>query len=206
MPKHYPFFSKKYPAKSTRAIAKKALRKVNKINKNIEVKYFDSVSGITVDNDGNVVHLTGIAQNDLVDGRTGNQVTVTKIEGRYTIDIDPTDLSISFRIILLQDTQQVTDVAPAVLDIMQVSTPVAPINRPRMKRFKILKQRLFTLSNSGKTMQAFTWIIKTNINVRWNGTGAGDIQRNNLYMCLISDEAVSPPTYVHHVRLHYTDT
>ncbi len=188
-----------------KSAGQKALKKINNIINGIEEKFFDSVNTHLADNIGTVVHITGIAQDGTVDGRNGNQVTIKGIRIRWSMDIDPGDLSIICRVLIIQDTQQITDTAPAPGDILQNLTPLSPENRPRLRRFRLLKETLFTLSNVGQSSRASNWFIPLNLNVRYNGTGAGDIQRNNLYVLTITDEGVSPSTYNHHMRLIYTD-
>lgn len=185
--------------------AKIALKKVNVLTRGVEMKYFDGVQDLTIGTGGSIVHLTGVAQNDLVDGRTGNKITVKSILIRWSVDNSPNALSTSFRWILFQDRQQITDTAPTLANLLQIVDVLSPQNRPRLGRFRIIRDILVDTSSVGRTIRSFKFFIKMDTNVRYNGPLASDMQKNNLFVGIISDENVNPPTYRHNVRLGYTD-
>ncbi len=198
---------RKFVAHTTKAIAKRALRVANRISRGMERKLLDNVQSVTVGTAGVVFPLCFTPQNDLVDGREGNQITGEKVIIRWSMDCDPTDLSVICRLIVFCDKQNISDGTPAPADVLQALTPLSPLNRPLWKRFKIYRDKIFTISNATNQAMA-SGVFKINLkhlNIRFNGPLEADIQKNGIFLLIISDENTSPPTYDHHTRLHFTD-
>ncbi len=198
---------KKFVKYTAKAIAKKALRKVNKINRNFEPKLFDVFFASAIDNVGDIIPLHEILQANTVDDRNGNQITANFMEIRWSMTTSTlaSSLAVVCRLMLVRDKQQETDADPLVTAILQSAEPTAPLNRPLFKRFTVLRETLFTLNNVGDNGRAGVWKVKMNSNIRFNGPAVTDIQKNGLYFLALTDFAANEPTLTLFSRLHYTD-
>lgn len=120
------------------------------------------------------------------------------------------------RMMIYRDTQQVGDNTPGVTEVLDnanlltVSAPFSLLNTANAGRFRILYNRMFRLEDrdSGEATKHLKGTLKLRPNVvQYNGSTAGDIERNGLYILWITnanpdDNAV---TINGSIRLWYTD-
>lgn len=165
----------------------------------------NSASGSTISTTPTVIHITATGSGDGESNRTGNSIYVKSYFIRGGFVIDP-DIPTSFvRMVIVRDTQQVGDTAPAFNDVFSSNSCFSVVNDTTKGRFDILCDRVYTLDNSGKRNIAFKCYIPMRSHVRYNGTATTDIQRNGLYLMFISDQPTDTVSYSYGDRLRYHD-
>lgn len=199
------WYDKKYSAWQ---LAKKAYAATRYIKGlvNSEMLYADQSFSLAISTTPTITHLTGIAQGDSEQGRTGNGILVRSISFKYAVQMHASAVATGFRIILLQDKQQVGDTAPTAAAILETTTsPWSLLQRDQAGRFKILYSRIHTLSSNGKEIISVEKHMKMYSHVRYNGSASTDVQKNGLYLVCLSDQATNTPTFGGMFRVNYHD-
>lgn len=209
------------PSKRTRAIAKRAERKVKDIARAREIKYHNYTNANNMDTSGVIECLTEIPQGDTASTRDGNQVSLRSIRLTAKVQNDGTaGISSTYRIIVFQDKQQVSDTSPAVGDVLLSASPISNYNYPDVtKRFKILYDKLFTIRNDAfyntSTTSATSlpgarvlrkFLYPTMKNAKYNGTTGTDYQKNMVYILYIADTAEAGNTLDVRCQVSFTDS
>lgn len=201
-----PWYRKKYDAL---ALAQKAAQGVYYLKGlvNSEMLHVDT-SLILGSNQSQIFSLTQIAQNDTDSGRTGNSILLRNIYVRGLIEINPS-VSANSRVMiaLVQDTQQVADTTPAVLDVFKTNSPESMLAMPSAGRFKMIYRKTFTLSpaSGGRNAIEFTKYWKMRQHIRYNSTANTDIQKNGYYLIVITSEVTNFPSVALTSRVGYHD-
>lgn len=189
-------------------------RKVKNIVRNqlLERKKISQGTSAAITNTGTIKYnLTNIAQGDDVNERIGNSITATgfSYKGTFYNNASATNGTM-IRIILVQDLQQIADTEPSYSDVFASNTIDSEMNSANTGRFRVLWSQLFTINMafSGQVVKKYIkkWIkFKTPIKVRYNGTAGTDIQKNGLFLTMISDQAVNTPNLDDRFTLYYND-
>lgn len=163
-------------------------------------------------NQSNIFSLQLLSQGDGQNSRTGNSILCKAINLRGFMQVNSlvtgnTRVSLA----LVQDTQQISDTTPAVLDIFNDVNPEAMINRSNTNntagRFKILWRRNYNLTPATGSTPAIqiSKYFKTNSHIKYNGTATSDVQKNGYYLVMLTSEATNFPTISFTSRLNYYD-
>lgn len=168
-----------------------------------------------VDRDGRLHHLTAIADGAAINQRTGRRITPSALSMRFAWQrLTNTDNPITCTIMVVRDTQQVGDTSPAASDILaNVGTGAAGLgilNKQNTPRFQVLMRRTFQLADVQSGVNAYLideYVRLAPINVGYNGSGSGDIERNGLYMLMISggDPLLDEIKVTGEATLYYSD-
>lgn len=177
---------------------------------NSELKKFDSSGTGNLSNTGTVQPLHAISQGDEQDERNGNSIFVRAFDCRFLFQRDPAAAGANAiqqcRVSLVMDTQQQGDTSPSYSDIYDGNGPRTHLNKDTVGRFKVLWSRTFILDNDSKFSRQMAVYKKMRHHIRYNGTGANDIQKGGLYLVFSSDQATSDfPAYAIDFRLSYHD-
>lgn len=177
---------------------------------NVEVKKFDAVvaSGTAVNSTGSAYPLHEIAQGDTDQTRDGNSIKPLSNLLSIQLANNATAVNTRLRVLLVKDLQQIADTTPAVSDVLDGSVASfvdAPLNNLAVGRFKILKDRTFTLTTVSAPVINFKWYTKLYGHIRYNGTASTDVQKGGLYLLFVSDQATNTPTMGFNTRLSFTD-
>lgn len=200
-------FRRKFNTKHL-SIAKKALRKVNKLARRVkpEQKIHDVITtSIQPNIAGLTNNLVSIAQGDTVSTRDGLSIRAFFWELRYSIIKDATPTNTVVRIIIVKDNRQVESTVPSVLDIILSADPLSQFSRVNPKRFTILYNRLLVLrTNMIMTKAVVTRKISTEI--RYVGAAVNTVTKNGLFLITLSSAAAGEePTMRFTWRLRFTD-
>lgn len=205
-------FKKWYNTPQTpKALAIQALRKVRYIKGlvNSEMFHIDkSYSSNTISGSGYIYNLTGIAQGDGINGRTGNSLLVRNLNWRLKFEINSSvTVDTSIMMAIVQDNQQQSDTDPQVTDIFASATPEALLATGNFGRFKILYRKTFILTPASGGRPAVEMVKYKNLyhHVRYNGVNATDIQKGGLYVVFVGSESTNLPTVTGTIRLGYHD-
>ena len=201
------WYNRKY---STAEIARAAWRSAKYIRGLVNSEMFHSDQGCALgNNQNNIFHLTSLAQADTVSGRTGNSVLLKSLVANGYMYVNSSQTTNTrCMIALVLDKQQVSDTNPAITDIFESATdPSTLLKTGNLGRFKILMRKQYTLdSNSSGSPAKQVKIYKPlNFHVRYNGTGASDIQKNGVYLVYITSESSLYPTIHLNTRISYHD-
>lgn len=177
---------------------------------NVEVKKFDQTIavGTNVTSGGTVYSCCDMAQGDTDQTRDGNSIKPLGCKFQLRLANNATAVNTAVRVMVIRDLQQVADTAPTVSDVLDTSIVgayAAPLNNATVGRYKVLSDKLYSLNTVAKPQMDLMWYQKLNGHIRYNGSAASDIQKNGLYMLIVSDQATNYPTFGFNTRLHFTD-
>lgn len=205
--KRQQWYNRKY---STLDIAKKAwyATKYLKGLINSEKMYVDRTMSLASQSE--IYNLQLLSQGDGAGNRTGNSILVRSIYLRGYMQINPS-VSVVTRVslCLVQDTQQIADTVPTILDIFTSISPEATIKVGNTTnsagRFKILWRKNYSLIQGQVPNINLDKFFKLYSHVKFNGTGVNDIQKNGYYLVVMSSEVTNFPTVSITSRMGYYD-
>lgn len=201
------WYNRKYSAMQ---MAQKALTGINYVREmiNCEKKYHDVLSSGSIDYNGTVTILSGIAQGDSATQRDGDSLLCNSllVRGEYKIDSGATgNTSQMLRVIYFIDKNKTT-ATPTGTDILQsagtVWAPFSPLNKAMDGRFKILRDRTICLNVQNPTFATKEYIKLPRHHVKYDGAV---ISKGQIYVMVISDQLVATPTYELYTRLGFYD-
>ncbi len=158
-----------------------------------------------IDDAGSIFQLTNIAQGDTNQLRDGNQIKVLYVGGRIQWTQNDTARITFVRTMIVQDRQQIADAAPAVGTVLQSASVNAYLNTNTLGRFKVLYDKVHTLSDTGTEAVFLRVNLPMNSKVRYNGTALTDIQKNGIFLLLISTQPINTPSVASSLRVRFTD-
>lgn len=199
-------------ARSTKAIATKALKISKRVLRGVETKYANpsqltqalSAASFTV----HALHL--IAQGDTADTRDGNKVLLKKMLLRFNFksSAGTTLQTCAIRMVIVQDLQQVasTDIVNSDVFNNGATNWNAQFRFPtKVGRFKILLDKTYDASprsvgyqNPGIGASASSFDVSIlrqfhlkgfNGDIRYNGANNTDIQKNGIYLLVMKSNS-----------------
>jgi len=205
-----PWYNRKYSALQLAAKAAKGVYYLKGLV-NSELLINQTVASAAVNNSGTIIHLTGIEQNDTVNGRTGNSILLRQIHLRAHATIATAATTSRVKWAIIMDTQQRSDTSPSILDIydpITVGTYTAPesfLNSANLGRYTILKSGTVKLDDANRLQQSITADIDLRHHVRYNGVASTDIQKGGIYLIFLSNETTDTVNIGYTFRLRYHD-
>jgi len=198
------FFNKKFSVSDMAASAWNGVKYIKTLI-NVEKHIHIRGEASTVTQAGNVYNLCAIAQGDGVGQRTGLSILCRSLTFRIHFVHNMTATRNMIRYMIVQDTQQVADTNPGVLDILE-SDWQSGLNRNTMGRFKILRNAFVNVSTNANP-QVFhdEFIDLTGQHIRYNGPNSGDVTKDGIYLVILGDNGTSLPSFSYNSRLHYYD-
>lgn len=172
---------------------------------NAELHTFDTdVASVAIPSTGYIRHLSDVNQGDQYFNRQGNSILAKFLFGRleFTKSSSATDTFI--RLMIIKDNQQVGDTTPNISDILTNVNTKSSLNPNSKGRFKVLKDELlrFDVNSTGDYRK---YNLSLPFHIKYNGTTGVDIQKNGVYIVMISNEAVNTPNCGYSLRLSYYD-
>lgn len=201
------FNTNKFTPESAWSLAKTAARDVWMLKGlvNSEMLHRTNSGSTTTPNTGTMTLLNGLAQGDTDTGRTGNSVLMRNVLIRAVFTQNPTAISTQYRVMVVLDTQQISDTTPAVTDILESANPLSTLKTGNAGRFKILKSWMFTTDDDKGQTRIINYYKDMRMHTRYNGTADTDIQKNGLYLLTISNQATNVPTFDFYWKVGYHD-
>ncbi len=191
------------------SIAKKALRKVNKLARRIkpEMKIHDiALTTISPTAAGLVNDLSAIAQGITVITRVGLEIRPFFFEFRYSVFKHATPTTTLVRIIIVRDNRQVESTAPSVLDVINAAVPESPYTRVNPKRFTILYNKIILL-RTNRIGTTHTVTKKISFPIVYVGAATTTITKNGIF--LITESSATggqEPSFRFTWRLRFSDS
>ena len=189
-------------AQKALSMAGKALSLIN-----AERKYVDANSEVTAQTTSpTYVLLNGTNQgDDNIGERVGRSIKMTSVYARAQLTFNAAATNTFFRCMIVKDRQS-NGSTPTITEILQSSAINSPRNIDEGKRFTVLKDVVYTLSDQ-QPIKFFKWFTKLSDHVEYSGTTAAtsDINTNAMWMIIFSTEATNGPKWDYHVRTRYLD-
>lgn len=192
------------------------VKSLQQIVKNLapEIKYLDTSLVINdIASTGSVVHLTAVAQGDTQVTRTGNTINVKTLHWQLLCRAPLATQTSTVRYAIVMDKEQVGDTAPAITDVFTSNDPVVALpSLDNLERFRILYISPMIDCQSIIQGSIVTTIRKTtqfdwsgNIKVSYNGTAGTDIEKNGIWLLVLTDDSTSSMDFEGVCRIGYTD-
>lgn len=205
--KKAPWYKKKYNAFQ---LAQKAAQGVYYLKGlvNSEKHYRDDTYELGTNR--SIVHtLNDIPIGDGNDQRTGNSILARSLYIRGHMEINGAVLeNTRVALLIVQDTQQVSDTVPSVTDILSTDNPDSMLKLHNAGRFKIISRKNYTLlprSAGSQNAISFHKFFKLYHHIRWNGSAGTDIQKGGYYLVIVSSENSDFPDVTVNTRLGFYD-
>ncbi len=183
----------------------KTVKRLNLFN-NAELKWFDRAQDAAVANTGTVTYMSTITQGDGRTERTGVSVKVIKQYATVTMTQHASALETFVRVMFIIDKIP-KQALPAVTDILQDADVNSFINIDAAPRFRILYDKVSSLSSSGSTAKVLKFYSPKVFHLRYDAAGGAvaDAVLNPMFMLVISNEATNTPTVNVQHRMRYVD-
>lgn len=176
---------------------------------NTEKKHFDTdINAQTPTSSGTLLSICDIAQGDNIQERLGNSILCKSALVRLTTTINATATATFVRVLVIRDKQQIADTDPAlnkVLDGSHGTYITAPHNTDYVGRFETLYDRVHKVDDNSHIIKYTSIYCPINKHIRFNGAASTDVQKNGLYLLLISSEATNAPTLDGFARISFYD-
>lgn len=188
---------------SAKQVATKALKLARKANQKIEIQKRDVTANGTITTAGQVIDLHSISTFNTMDGSYVKGVSTAM---NLRLNTEAGQIAV-VRVMILRDKVG-NDVAPTLAQIMtNNSNPyLGHIEPSNTKRFPVILDRLYKLTNGDDVMQLVKFGKRYNYLIGGDKDADSNFQQNKLWLVLISDiVSTNPPSYVFHSRLRYTD-
>ncbi len=189
------------------SLARKALRKVNKLAKQLkpEWKSIDSIQpATTLNNVGLITNISDMIQGDDNDERVGIKVKCVRLNGIIEADKGSGTLN-TIRTIIFVDKRQNIDTKPTLAEVLNTVSVYSGLNADRVKRFKILLDRVVRL-RTNRITQLWRFSKNIDVDVGFNGPLGTDLESNHIYILSLSDQSANLPSFQYDIRLYFTDT
>lgn len=207
-------YRRKSYSRSTRSMAMRALSKVSKISRGVELKKSDPTTFLTplaIPNTGVINMLTYIAQGSQLYERIGSEISIKYISLEGVVTKYSSTTTQIVRFIMFIDKQEVPSSSPALTEMLENSplatsaAPFAKLRRQSVGRFQIL--RSFRVYLNADRPQVPIKVVKKfySHNQRYNGTTSTSNQKGTVWLATISDVANNEPTFTGTCRVSYTD-
>lgn len=149
--------------------------------------------------------LNGIAQGDGVSARDGNSIKMTSLYLRYYASINASATNTQLRFVIVKDNQQVSDTSPSWSDVFTSTSTVSHLNVNTLGRFSILRDVVLDLNDVSNPNCSGEIYLKLNDHCRYNGTASTDMQKNGIYIMMVSSESTNTPSLLWTSRVNYID-
>ncbi len=188
--------------------AYKALRIAVKVGRmvNAEKKLFDNSLSLQPSTSGAVQSMVDITQGLDRNNRIGRSIKVKSIQLRGRITQHATAAQTTIRLIFFTDGA-FTGTPPTAAQLM-VSDDINSLrdgSSENLKRFKILSDRMYQLSDVGKLAVNLKWFKKMDLRVIFTDVDTSDEGPGSIWLYHVSDEATNVPTLTADVRIRYYD-
>lgn len=188
-------------------MAKKALRFLN-----VEFKHHDVKATIQAISDTPlIVELTNISQGDTDTTRVGAQIKLSQLNIKLDAIINSSASPTFLRVMLIKDkqTNQLPYAASDLLEDISISDSiVSPLNLHNKFRFRVLYDRVYTLSAAGGEPLRYFQINKIlNDKIRYDASSGtiGDLTSTSYSLLLVSNQPVNTPAVTFFSRVRYVD-
>lgn len=195
----------RYVASKALAYSKKALSMLN-----VEYKCHDTqLSSLAITTVATIHALTNVAQGDTTNERDGNQMKITRNLLRYSVVGGPADDTL-IRVMLVLD-KQTNGALYAISDLLQDTSVtdiiISPLNLDNKFRFRVLYDRVHSLSSEGKNSINVSKMFKMGLRIRFdaNDQMITDLTSYSLSFVAVANQATNTPNLTLFNRVRFVD-
>lgn len=199
-----PWYNRRYNAMQLAAKAAKGVWYLKGLV-NSEMLHNQSTGNTVVPSTGVVTLLNGMGQGDAASARTGNSILMRNVFLRLCFTQNAAAVTTIYRVMLVLDKQQVGDTLPTISDILETVNPLSPLATASVGRFKVMKNWFFTTDDTKSQTRTIDYYKDFRFHTRYNGASNTDIQKNGLYLILLSDQPVNTPRIDYTWKVGYHD-
>ncbi len=198
---------RRYRKMSGKGLALKALRQVKYIKKQVEHKYINAFSTASVDFNGVLVELNGMAIGSTDQTRIGNKIFNTNVTlNIYINSVDNLNNCVVSYIVFWDPENAVELPSDFLATTGSLFAPISEKHHNNRFSTKTLLWKTIALPSLGSQVKVRKHRIKINKPTQFSGAGSGDIEKGFLKLLLISNQtALNNPAFVFRTTLHYTD-
>jgi len=190
---------------SVRSVANKALSLARKAVSTEETKFTDIATTVsTIDSTADAVHLTPLLQGLDRNHRIGNKVTAVGFQVNYWIARNASATNTQVRLCLVQDMQQIAD-ATTISWTSVFSEEFVGSQRTNNKRYRIIYDKTHKLDSGSTVTSLVKKFVPYKHPVYYNGTAAADIQKNGVYLLVLSNEVSNGASLNYTIRYLFKD-
>lgn len=210
--------TKKYKRKATQSKALSVANKALRVARG-EMYYLDTSNATeAISYAGDITLVSGIAQGDDANNRSGNSCMPRSLELRAEMTGNGSSIGngVTMRCLIVQDKEN-TGTTPTVADILQTTgstlVTTSPYNVDHLARYHILFDRCYSL-NCHNSLTATTFVperkelykrVKLNNKLYFTGSASSDVYKNALYVVWACDVNTNDPVVQWYTRLAYND-
>lgn len=179
---------------------------------NVEFKHHEVSSSLTCVGTGHIISLSSVAQGDSQTTRDGDSIRGKSLQIRIRMGHNASGgTGQTVRMILFIDKQ---NNQPGTCDPTLSGTPYGVLNQSTLQsltlpensgRYKILKDKMYTMTNDIKELIDLKIYKKINPKITFTSSSTNVAQKNNIYMLVFSNEATNGPSFAYATRLRYID-
>jgi len=189
-------------------IAEKAWTGVKAIARliNVEEKVFDLQTFPTMSTSGFVYNLSNIAEGSDYNQRAGLSILAQHLYVGIRVVINASASTGSVvRVLIFADNDQ-RGADPAVLDVLEIASTIAPILRYTSKRFTVISDQILQISlSTSDVVHRQTHTYNRHINYSASTGADSSNWEGALFALVITDAATNVPSAEIYTRLLYTD-
>ncbi len=175
-----------------KAIARRALREVNKIKSNIETHFLNGAFSVSpVFAAPTVTHISAITAGDAVGNRSGDMVSMVSLQIRGAIELtDPTGIFENECVRIIVFIDKTGEVVRTDLDelLADENTLLSMRDAVHMNDFRVLMDKTVTFQNlslnTDSSLRFFQFFkrFKRPVKIRYLGTASNTVEENQVYM------------------------
>lgn len=168
------------------------------------------ITGSAVSSTFSSTSLVLIDEGTGVSDRIGRKIVVTSIQIKFACTQNTNAANTFLRLLIVKDKQAneggITG-TDLLYDTSVYDAVVSSYNLDQRYRFKVLRDRVFEMCETGESQRYYKCYIKCHIPITYDGTGNGqaDLTSNNLCICMISNEATNTPSVTYDCVVRYVD-
>lgn len=202
-----PRFRKKFRVRRKRRVRRSGLvRQLRAVGLAPELKFHEVTnSGTAVPDTGVIATINSIGQGDGDNDRDGAKIRIKSMYGKYLFQIHASATSTQIRHMIVIDRSP-DGTAPTLAEILNDATIddnlVSALNPDNITRFRIIRDRLYTLDDSNRQAVMPKFYMKCNYEIQFNSTTGDDVNQD-IFQIFISNEDTNTPTVTSHLRLRF---
>lgn len=170
-----------------------------------EIKFADFLNIVAVNSSGVIEDLTRIAAGTTISERVGLSVNVKNVFGRMIFTKDPAAEVTNMRCIIFKDKQQINGSAPVVTDVLQGATVTSAYSMQSKGRFDVLYDYNIDLKSGSNQTETVKVNLPVYDTMQYSGTANTTIQKNGLYLLLLSNATLLIPSCDYNLRVKFAD-
>ena len=207
-----PYVSKNLQ-KSHKSAPKTLSKRLSKLEKEVkvqrpEVQLIDiDIQKLNITSAGTVVHLNAVAEGSDITQRVGDEMTSLSYNMKGAFNYSGITSGKYYRICVVEDRQQISDTLPTCGDVFSDTRPQSLFQTiVQRHRFKILHMGKLVDGgkvNLGGQSPTFAHYLKYKKIVKFNAGASSDIQKNGVYMLILTDDNANTVDFLGNSRLAF---